>query len=303
MSDSSAEQQLLNDLAEEFADRQRRGERPSLGEYTDRYPHLAGQIRDLFPALAMMEQVRPASADATGAYDGPAGKEGARLERLGDYRILREVGRGGMGIVYEAEQISLGRHVALKVLPAAALLDPKHLRRFEREAKAAARLHHTNIVPVYGVGEDGGLHYYVMQFIPGLALDKVLAELRRLRQGRAAPPANGRTADASAAAQALQTGSFSNGAQPGSAGGGTPGSLAESSVHLPGQAEGSALTGTGRAYWQSVARIGIQVAQALAYAHARGIIHRDVKPSNLLLDPGGSSGSPTSAWPRPRIRP
>src|SRR5262249_40368559 len=105
-------------------------------------------------------------------------------ERLGDYRVLREVGRGGMGVVYEAEQESLGRHVALKVLPAAALLNPKHLLRFQREARSAARLHHTNIVPVYGVGEDNGLHYYVMQFIQGLGLDEVLVELQRLRQAR-----------------------------------------------------------------------------------------------------------------------
>jgi WD40 repeat protein/serine/threonine protein kinase len=297
MSDSSAEQQLLNDLAEEFADRQRRGERPSLSEYTDRYPHLAGQIRELFPALVMMEQVRPATADVTGAYDGPAGMAGGRLERLGDYRIVREVGRGGMGIVYEAEQISLGRHVALKVLPAAALLDPKRLRRFEREAKAAARLHHTNIVPVYGVGEDGGLHYYVMQFIPGLALDEVLAELRRLRQGRAAAPADGRTADASAAAQALLTGDFSVDSPARRASQGPPSparpagegrSPADSSVHLPGQSEGSALTDTGRAYWQGVARIGVQVAEALAYASDQGILHRDIKPANLLLDGRGT---------------
>ena len=86
-----------------------------------------------------------------------------------------------MGVVYEAEQESLGRHVALKVLPAHSLLEPQRLRRFQREAKAAARLHHTNIVPVYGVGEADGLHYYVMQFIQGLGLDQVLAELRKLR--------------------------------------------------------------------------------------------------------------------------
>src|SRR5262249_26024717 len=83
-----------------------------------------------------------------------------------------------------AQQLSLGRHVAIKVLPSHALLDPRQLGRFQREAKAAARLHHTNIVPVFGVGEQDGLHYYVMQFIPGLGLHEVLAELRRLRQPR-----------------------------------------------------------------------------------------------------------------------
>ena len=91
-----------------------------------------------------------------------------------------------MGVVYEAEQESLGRHVALKVLPGHALLDPRQLDRFQREARAAARLHHTNIVPVFGVGEQDGLHYYVMQFIQGQGLDAVLEELRRLRRSRPA---------------------------------------------------------------------------------------------------------------------
>src|SRR5262249_56394239 len=108
----------------------------------------------------------------------------APLRPLGDYQILREVGRGGMGVVYEARQLSLGRHVAIKVLPSHALLDPRHLGRFQREARSAARLHHTNIVPVFGVGEQGGLHYYVMQYRQGLSLDAVLDELRRLKRAK-----------------------------------------------------------------------------------------------------------------------
>src|SRR5205085_8465057 len=111
-------------------------------------------------------------ADATGGFKSAAlTANGAGLERLGDYRILREVGRGGMGVVYEAEQESLGRHVALKVLPASALLNATYLERFRREAKAAARLHHTNIVPVFGVGEAEGVPFYAMQFIHGEGLD------------------------------------------------------------------------------------------------------------------------------------
>jgi serine/threonine protein kinase len=109
-------------------------------------------------------------------------------KRLGDYRILREVGRGGMGIVYEAEQESLGRRVALKALSATSLLDPKQVRRFEREAKAAARLHHTNIVPVFGVGRQDDHHCFVMQFIAGLGLEVVLAVVRELRDRSAPPP-------------------------------------------------------------------------------------------------------------------
>src|SRR5262249_58992118 len=111
----------------------------------------------------------------------------ARLQKLGDYRILREVGRGGMGVVYEAEQESMGGRVAPKVLSANALVDPNQIRRFEREARAAAKLHHTNIVPVFGVGQQDGHHYYVMQFIAGLGLDLVLEDLRRLRHSQAGP--------------------------------------------------------------------------------------------------------------------
>ena len=106
-------------------------------------------------------------------------------QNLGEYRILREVGRGGMGVVYEAEQTPLGRRVALKVLPSSAVLNPSVLTRFQNEVRAAARLHHTNIVPVFGVGEDQGTHYYAMQFITGQGLDVVLQELRKWRRSNA----------------------------------------------------------------------------------------------------------------------
>src|SRR5262249_50947861 len=162
-----------------------------------------------------------AALDATGA---PAPASPPRLERLGDYRILREVGRGGMGVVYEAEQVSLGRHVALKVLPSHALLDPRQLQRFQREARAAARLHHTNLGPVYGVGEADGLHYYVMQFIQGRGLNVVLDELRRpgsqaaLTLGDAPGRPSNAPRDVSAAdvARALLTGQYRR-AEPGGA--------------------------------------------------------------------------------------
>src|SRR5262245_25310466 len=201
---------LVSELAEAFLGRHRRGERPSVEEYAAAHPELAAEIRRLFPALLMMEDLRPESDDLGG---GLTAARGAVPERLGDYRILREVGRGGMGVVYEAEQESLGRRVALKVLAAHGLRNPKQLLRFHREARAAARLHHTNIVPVFGVGESEGRHYFVMQFIPGLGLDAVLDEIRCLRgqrpEGEApARPAGGGRSSAAEMARSLMTGQF-----------------------------------------------------------------------------------------------
>ncbi len=182
MSVSSSERPSIEELAEEFLERRRRGERPTLEDYAARHPDLAGEIREFFPVLGLVEDFKPGTDDLTGSLAGPTVPGiGTSLDRLGDYRLLREVGRGGMGVVYEADQESLGRRVALKVLRSHRLLDPKTLVRFHREAKAAARLHHTNIVPVFGVGECEGVHFYVMQFIRGLPLDAVLREIERLK--------------------------------------------------------------------------------------------------------------------------
>jgi WD40 repeat protein len=291
MNDSSAERNPVERLAEEFAERHRRGERPALTEYTAKYPQHAEEIRDLFPALVMMEQFKPATG-ATGDY-APA-PETAPLERLGDYRILREVGRGGMGVVYEAEQVSLGRHVALKVLPCQALSHPTFRERFQREARAAARLHHTNIVPVFGVGECDGVRYYAMQFIQGEGLDKVLGDLRQLRDRQGALPGGVVPTETLAPASVvpgLLTGQFAQArAEEDSPAAGPEGSPPSASVSAASARPGSTFPG-GRSDWEycrSVARIGLQVAEALAYAHKQGIVHRDIKPSNLLLDQQGT---------------
>jgi eukaryotic-like serine/threonine-protein kinase len=311
MSTSSEARNPVELLAEDFLDRQRRGEHPTLQEYLDRHPELAAEIRDLFPALLMMEDLGASSGGTTGSLAADGVAAGVRLQRLGDYRILREIGRGGMGVVYEAEQESLGRRVALKVLSAGSLLDPKQVRRFEREAKAAARLHHTNIVPVFGVGRQDGHHYFVMQFIAGVGLDVVLEDLRRLRQAKseASPtavpaPVSSCMAGLSAAdvARSLLTGRFEpdgplvdgsmtepcDDAAPAPTTGDN-GPLADpSAAILPGSSELSASTDPDRQFYRSIARIGIQVAEALEYANRQGVLHRDVKPSNLLLDNHGN---------------
>ncbi len=307
MSGSDSDSALVLELAEEFLQRYRQGERPPLREYVERHPELADEIREVFPAMALMENI----ALADDSLEGPARSVAAApLEQLGDYRIIRQVGQGGMGIVYEAEQVSLGRHVALKVLPRKMLLDSKQRRRFEREARAAAKLHHTNIVPVFGVGEHDGMPYYVMQFIQGLGLDDVLDELRRLK-GASEPIVGGRISrkemTAAEVARSLLTGQFEpvpeneldrtadappNGVAvpktPATTSRADTGSVSSSSVVLPGQSGIGSSSRRKPTYWHSVAQIGVQVAEALEHAHGQGILHRDIKPSNLLLDLRGT---------------
>src|SRR5687768_12034225 len=165
------------------------GRRPDRRKLLARYPDIAAELSDCLHGLALMES---AAADMVGSGAGAAGRRSAPVvappeiehgtgQPLGDFKLVREVGRGGMGIVYEAVQLSLGRRVAVKVLPLAGALDPRQLQRFRNEAQAAAQLHHTNIVPVHAVGCERSVHFYAMQFIEGQSLAEVIRELRRDR--------------------------------------------------------------------------------------------------------------------------
>ena len=145
------------------------GSSPTSRSTPSRYPRLAALIREIFPTLVAL---RSPDIGDLGVPGRPAEPAGARV--LGDFQILREVGRGGMGVVYEAVQISLDRRVALKVLPFAVAADPRQLRRFQVEARAAAYLHHSHIIPVYAVGCERGVHYYAMQFIDGRSLAELI---------------------------------------------------------------------------------------------------------------------------------
>ena len=143
----------FNDLAHEFAERYRRGERPPVSEYTAKHPELADEIREFFGAVALVEKLAPAASEPTsGAPSGGRAKAVPPLTLLGDYRILKEIGRGGMGIVFEAEDLAIGRKVALKLLDGPMADDARRRQRFEHEARIAALLQHPNIVPVHSVG-------------------------------------------------------------------------------------------------------------------------------------------------------
>jgi serine/threonine protein kinase/tetratricopeptide (TPR) repeat protein len=190
-------------------------------------------------------------------------------QRLGDFEIVREIGRGGMGVVYEARQVSLNRKVALKILSGGLGLTPKAVQRFQREAEAAAKLHHTNIVPVYATGEQDGTHFYAMELIDGPSLDQVI---RQLRAGAAANGPSSQLSSAEGGSSGLaKTGAYIEGS-----------SVTNSAAGLS-----SSSLGSGSGYFDTVARMIAEVGDALECAHQLGVIHRDIKPSNLLLSSAG----------------
>ena len=286
MSSFDLERDAVEELTEEFLERRGAGEDLSVDAFAAEHPGVARRIRELFPVLLLMENLGSGRTEATGA-DQPSTGSKCPIERLGDYRILREIGRGGMGVVYEAEQESLGRRVALKVLPKAHLASAECLARFRREAQAAARLLHANIVPVFGVGYQDGIHYYVMQYIAGRGLDSVLARLSQENGEQSTDGANEQSAEGSAATQSFVS-------TPNEAKSGTVPIVAHApcdwaqSRPAPPSASTNGSKGQNGRYWQSVAEIGVQVAEALDYAHQQGTLHRDIKPGNLLVDTRGT---------------
>ncbi|MBL7223580.1 MAG: serine/threonine protein kinase, partial [Candidatus Brocadiae bacterium] len=247
-------------LVEEVSAKLEAGEAINADDYAQDYPQHVEALRQLLPTLEAMADLGH-SATESSADAGP----GEPLRELGDFRIVREIGRGGMGVVYEAEQMSLGRRVALKVLPFAAVLDQRQLQRFKNEAQAAAMLHHQNIVPIYSVGCERGVHSYAMQFVEGQTLGEMIGQLRQ---------ASGLGPDG----QAPTTKTARKTSPP------TPRPDA-TTLTLPEMATTAATTMP--AFFRSVAQLGIAVAEALDHAHQQGVVHRDIKPSNLMVDAAG----------------
>ena len=183
--DWEEDREPVEELAAEFIERLREGDRPTIREYVARYPEFADEIQELFPTILTMENVNRSRRERSGANRVDVSLP---IEQLGDFRLLGEIGRGGMGIVYVAEQVTLARQVAVKVLPKHFLRSKRDTDRFHREAQTAAGLHHTNIVPVFGVGEQNDTHYIVMQLIHGVGLDEIIGELKRISYGLAEAP-------------------------------------------------------------------------------------------------------------------
>jgi serine/threonine protein kinase len=254
----------------------------------DQIDRLAAPLREMAVASAsprpVSELLSPASAavfqaahkESPGQTTAPA----SELGQIGEFRLLREIGRGGMGVVYEAHQGSLNRRVALKVLPFVAALDPKQLQRFQNEAQAAAQLHHTNIVPVYAVGCERGVHYYAMQFIEGQSLAALIKELHQQeRMQTVRHPDSGALPGERlplASSRKLTGPKYSPSEVGREETSRTPAAIStDRSIRRP-------------MFFRRVAQLGMKAAEALEHAHQLGVVHRDIKPANLLVDLRGN---------------
>jgi eukaryotic-like serine/threonine-protein kinase len=235
-----------------------------------KHPEVADLLQEYLASLQFLHKAALKLRNDSESGDSVQLSPSEETGQLGDYRVIRELGRGGMGVVYEAEQISLKRRVALKVLPFASALEGTYLERFRNEARAAAVLHHQHIVPVYSVGSERGVHYYAMQFIEGRTLAAVIRELRELSGLETANKDDFCT-------NVLSSPTLIGGTE----------DRQESSETKPQSASDFNTQRQRQTFFRTVARLGVQAAEALDYAHKFGVVHRDIKPANLLLDERG----------------
>ena len=253
-------------LASQFVEELRSGKAPDVEQYAKRFPLHARVIRDSFPVLALLEQARINDEAASIRRNMP---EKFPFTRLGRCELLCELGRGGMGVVFQAREIDTGHVVAVKLLPWRVSVVPEWQKKFEEEARTTAKLRHRNIVPVFRFGQEHGYCYYVMQFVNGIGLDVIIRRMREVdgviyrdeieRQESAKPRGFVVTDE-------------------------IPAIRTEEDVANATEAKRSKLA---RGSWKSFTQLAIQVTQALRYAHSHNILHNDIKPGNVLLDSDG----------------
>jgi serine/threonine protein kinase/WD40 repeat protein len=248
-------------LLEGYLEQLEQGAPPRPEEWLAEHPDLCGPLEECLATLDLLHQTALSLGRGTPHEEVPA-PQGPAPGQLGDYRLVKEVGRGGMGVVYEAEQMSLSRRVALKVLPLAGALDTRQLQRFHNEALAASQLHHPHIVDVFGAGCERGVHFYAMRYIEGQTLAQLVARMRK--------------------AAGLERLDGPEGSEDRTA-------LTEEAIGPAGPLSSTLPSSGGLDSCRAAAEVVAQVAEALDYAHQHGVVHRDIKPSNVMLDSQGQA--------------
>jgi serine/threonine protein kinase/Tol biopolymer transport system component len=250
----------LDDLLASYVDRLNRGEMLDRTEIEREHPAVA---RALIERLEVFE--------AFGA------ERDSELGTIGDYKLLREVGRGGMGVVYEAWQTSMNRRVALKVLPGGFAADSRAVARFVREAQVAGQLHHPNVASVYGLGLEDDTPFYSMEFVEG----ETLAELLERLQWSAKRPSDAERHEVFTTMSEIlgDRNATSSPSKAGRESGGRGGAFPATSR--------TDTDPSGALYFHALAESFAAVADGLEHAHQQGVIHRDIKPSNLIVDRTG----------------
>ncbi len=250
-------------LVSQFVEELRAGRKPSFELYARRFPPHAERIREVFPVLAMLENARIEKEAQSIRRNMP---ERFPFSRLGNCELLCELGRGGMGVVYQARDLDSGQLVALKILPWRVSVVPEWVARFEQEARTAAQLQHRNIVSVFRYGQENGYCYFVMHFVNGIGLDRVIERLRE--------------ADGFVYVDEIQRQESER-----------PAGFQKTGVTIHGTSDADSVEKRRkkltRTSWNNFAKVALQATQALRAAHAAGILHNDIKPGNLLLDADG----------------
>lgn len=322
----SVEDSRVVQRLQEYCQRLEQGEQPDRQRLLAEFPEIGRELEECLDSLEFFCQVSPdlrsSDEDCPGSLTGEV--DTPSLKRFGDFQILRPLGRGGMGVVYEAEQISLARRVALKVLPFVGVLDRRQLQRFQNEARCAASLDHPNIVSVYAVGCERGVHYYVMKYVEGRSLDHVIKELRdgsgagdavidqddavgptrpyetpravsadshvASREGHHVDaPISATAAQESGRRQAVLTESRTR-SEPfpdTSRTASTHGGSPVKKQHRPHARASGNGSQFNSEFFRWAADLGVQAAEGLEHAHQMGIVHRDIKPANLIIDGAG----------------
>jgi eukaryotic-like serine/threonine-protein kinase len=264
MTESSEQkpENIIEQAVQRFVDAQLQGQQPNIDEFVKQYPEFESQIGQRIQSLQKIDGLFACLMEADTSDFGEGIPEHSLIgKRLGDFEVLSLIGTGGMGAVFLARQVSLDREVALKVVSSVGGTQAKNLDRFKRESKVLAKISHPNIVPIYEVGQHGPYFYFAMEYVKGVSLDKIISSIRNAKPDDKASKVMHKCLEAQA-------------------------SIYDDNYSEDESSKGAEIDTD---YIVGISKVIISIASALDYAHKKGILHRDVKPSNILIDTEGTA--------------